>query len=46
MSPDAEVTRLSATDLSVEVPGRALQRILCGVNLAGGRIYGAELRAV
>ena len=35
MSPGAEVTRLSATDLGAEVPGRALQQILGGVDVAG-----------
>ena len=35
MSPGAEVTRLGATDLDVEMPGRALQEILGGVDVAG-----------
>ena len=35
MSPDAEVTRLGATDLGSEMPGRAQQRILGGVNVTG-----------
>ena len=30
MSPGAEVTRLSATDLGAEVPGRAQQKIIRG----------------
>ena len=35
MSPGAEVTRLDATDLGVEMPGRAVQEILGGVDVAG-----------
>ena len=35
MSPGAEVTCLGATDLDTEVPGRALQEILGGVDVAG-----------
>ena len=35
MSPGAEVTRLGATDLGSEVPGRAQQGILGGVHMAG-----------
>ena len=35
MSPGVEVTRLGATDLGAEVPGRALQGIIDGVDVAG-----------
>ena len=35
MSPGAEATRLGATDLSVEVPIRALQKILDDINVIG-----------
>ena len=35
MSSDAEVIRLGATDLDIEVPDRALQEILGDVNVAG-----------
>ena len=35
MTYGAEVTRLGATDLGSEVPGRAQQGILGGVNVAG-----------
>jgi len=34
MSPGAEITRLGVTDLDVEVPGRALQGIIGGVDVA------------
>ena len=35
MSPGAEVTCLDATDLGSEVPGRAQQDILGGVDVTG-----------
>ena len=35
MSPGAEITRLGATDLGSEVPGRVQQRILGSVDVAG-----------
>ena len=35
MSSGVEVTRLGATDLGAEVPGRALQEILGGVDVTG-----------
>ena len=44
INPGAEVTRLGATDLGVEVPDRAQKKIL-RVWYLGARIYGAELDA-
>ena len=42
MSPGTEVTRFDATDLGIEVPGRAQKKILRDWYL-GARTYGAEL---
>ena len=41
----SEVTRLGATDLSSEVPGRAQQGILGGVDVAGTSESGSEIGA-
>ena len=45
MSHGAEVTCLGATNLGVEVPGRAQKKILRGRYL-GARTHGAELGAI
>ena len=39
MSPGAEITRLGVTDLDIEVPGRAQQRILGNINMADTQRY-------
>ena len=44
MSPNAEVTRLDATDLSVEVPSHAQKKIIRGRYL-GAIIHCAEISA-
>ena len=44
MNPGAEVTRLSAIDLDVEVSGRAQKKILRSQYL-GAIIHGADLGA-
>jgi len=47
MSPNAEVTRLDATDLGSEKPNRTQQNILDNINVTGTstpNIHGARIR--